>query len=203
MLRAKLRSAQYQYWYRNANMWMATGSLCQWAFKRFTAKKRAAHLSGKMWCARIASLCSAHISSDSFSASHLRPGTDTNWMSSSCSWAKIFVRCLSFPTIPVLYTCGEDVFKHFGASQGLVLYPEQCLACPFHQPKCLQLPRRCLQAVWSCYRFESYIQSKLMCIIPRPTKRHIDVKRLYFSHPPECYVDAKRMSSRSWVLLQI
>lgn len=29
MLRAKLRSAQYQYWFKNIDMWMATGSLSQ------------------------------------------------------------------------------------------------------------------------------------------------------------------------------
>jgi len=39
LLRAKLRSAQYQYWYKNADMWVATGSLCQWASKRFMGKK--------------------------------------------------------------------------------------------------------------------------------------------------------------------
>ena len=29
-LRAKLRSAQYEYWYRNRDLWLATGSLCSW-----------------------------------------------------------------------------------------------------------------------------------------------------------------------------
>ena len=29
LLRAKLRSAQYQYWYRNQNMWVASGTLCK------------------------------------------------------------------------------------------------------------------------------------------------------------------------------
>lgn len=39
LLRSKLRSAQYQYWYKNADMWVATGSLCQWAAKRLMGKK--------------------------------------------------------------------------------------------------------------------------------------------------------------------
>lgn len=37
MLKAKLRSAQYQYWYKNQDMWTATGALCSWAFERILA----------------------------------------------------------------------------------------------------------------------------------------------------------------------
>eukprot|EP00438_Fugacium_kawagutii_P027549 Skav207068 [mRNA] locus=scaffold1909:117809:118993:- [translate_table: standard] len=39
LLKAKLRSAQYQYWHKNADMWTATGALCQWASGRFWSKK--------------------------------------------------------------------------------------------------------------------------------------------------------------------
>ena len=34
-LRAKLRSAQYEYWHRNRDMWIATGSLCFWEMAKF------------------------------------------------------------------------------------------------------------------------------------------------------------------------
>ena len=34
-LRAKLRSAQYEYWYRNRDMWIATGTLCSWEMAKF------------------------------------------------------------------------------------------------------------------------------------------------------------------------
>ena len=34
-LRAKLRSAQYEYWHRNRDMWVATGSLCAWEMAKF------------------------------------------------------------------------------------------------------------------------------------------------------------------------
>ena len=35
LLRAKLRSAQYDYWHRNMDMWVATGRLCSHAMKKF------------------------------------------------------------------------------------------------------------------------------------------------------------------------
>ena len=34
-LRAKLRSAQYEYWYSNHDMWVATGTLCSWEMTKF------------------------------------------------------------------------------------------------------------------------------------------------------------------------
>lgn len=34
-LRSKLRSAQYQYWLRQKDLWMATGDLCAWEMKNF------------------------------------------------------------------------------------------------------------------------------------------------------------------------
>ena len=38
MLRCKLRSAQYQYWLKNQDLWIATGTLCKWSFdQRFPA----------------------------------------------------------------------------------------------------------------------------------------------------------------------
>ena len=30
LLRAKIRSAQYEYWHRNADMWLASGVICGW-----------------------------------------------------------------------------------------------------------------------------------------------------------------------------
>ena len=30
LLRAKIRSAQYEYWHRNSDLWLACGSLCSW-----------------------------------------------------------------------------------------------------------------------------------------------------------------------------
>lgn len=39
LLKGKLRSAQYQYWNKNADMWLATGALCQWAMKRLVSEK--------------------------------------------------------------------------------------------------------------------------------------------------------------------
>ncbi|CAJ1382957.1 unnamed protein product, partial [Effrenium voratum] len=38
LLRAKLRSAQYQYWYRNQDMWVASGTLCEWLMTKFIKK---------------------------------------------------------------------------------------------------------------------------------------------------------------------
>ena len=32
MVRCKLRSAQYQYWLKNQDLWLATGNLCKWSF---------------------------------------------------------------------------------------------------------------------------------------------------------------------------
>ena len=34
-LRAKLRSAQYEYWHRNQDLWVATGALCSWEMTKF------------------------------------------------------------------------------------------------------------------------------------------------------------------------
>lgn len=34
-LRAKLRSAQYQYWLRQKDLWLATGELCAWEMRHF------------------------------------------------------------------------------------------------------------------------------------------------------------------------
>ena len=34
ILSKKLRSAQYQYWYKNSDLWVATGALCKWHFSR-------------------------------------------------------------------------------------------------------------------------------------------------------------------------
>ena len=38
LLRAKLRSAQYQYWHRNQDMWVASGTLCEWLMTKFIKK---------------------------------------------------------------------------------------------------------------------------------------------------------------------
>ena len=37
VLRAKLRSAQYEYWHRNADLWVACGTLCAWHHAKFKA----------------------------------------------------------------------------------------------------------------------------------------------------------------------
>ena len=37
LLRAKLRSAQYQYWYKNSDLWAATGELCSWKVAKLLA----------------------------------------------------------------------------------------------------------------------------------------------------------------------
>ena len=34
-LRAMLRSAKYEYWYRNRDVWIATGTLCSWEMAEF------------------------------------------------------------------------------------------------------------------------------------------------------------------------
>ena len=34
-LRSKLRSAQYLYWYRQKDLWVATGELCTWEMRNF------------------------------------------------------------------------------------------------------------------------------------------------------------------------
>ena len=34
-LRAKLRSAQYEYWHKNDDLWLATGVLCSWEMVKF------------------------------------------------------------------------------------------------------------------------------------------------------------------------
>ena len=34
-LRSKLRSAQYLYWYRQKDLWVATGELCAWEMRNF------------------------------------------------------------------------------------------------------------------------------------------------------------------------
>ena len=34
-LRAKVRSAQYEYWHRNEDLWLCTGELCTWQMKKF------------------------------------------------------------------------------------------------------------------------------------------------------------------------
>ena len=33
-LRAKVRSAQYEYWHRNEDLWLCTGELCTWQMKK-------------------------------------------------------------------------------------------------------------------------------------------------------------------------
>lgn len=38
-LKVKLRSAQYEYWFRNHDMWVATGSLCAWEMAKFMEAK--------------------------------------------------------------------------------------------------------------------------------------------------------------------
>ena len=30
LMRAKIRNAQYEYWHRNADMWLAPGTICAW-----------------------------------------------------------------------------------------------------------------------------------------------------------------------------
>ena len=32
MLKCKVRSAQYEYWLKNQDLWVATGDLCRWSF---------------------------------------------------------------------------------------------------------------------------------------------------------------------------
>ena len=38
LLRAKLRSAQCQYWYRSHDLWVASGTLCEWLMTKFIKK---------------------------------------------------------------------------------------------------------------------------------------------------------------------
>ena len=74
LLRSKLRSAQYQYWYKNADMWVATGSLCQWAAKRLMGKKWAVELWGKMHCNILLRVFRVHNRAESFFLIQFLPG---------------------------------------------------------------------------------------------------------------------------------
>jgi hypothetical protein len=38
LLKAQIRSAQYQYWYKNCHLWRATVDLCRWGFEAFHGK---------------------------------------------------------------------------------------------------------------------------------------------------------------------
>ena len=62
-LRAMLHSAQYEYWHKNADLWVATGTLCSWEMAKFVSKRSArrdACLLGKMSCLSTHSASALH-----------------------------------------------------------------------------------------------------------------------------------------------
>ena len=145
LLRAKLRSAQYQYWYKNADMWVATGSLCQWASKRFMGKKWTAKLWGKMYCNVLLRIFIVHSRAESFFLIQFMPGL----LHGLClDW------CL---VVPRPKWVSKALHMRYGSATHGLMHAKQCIVCPFPPTQVLSMfMHLCGQFLHMCYAAATY-----------------------------------------------